>query len=551
LSKIVSSGSLTEAVPRFLGYIFASSDLVFEIHPADGALRNVMGAASLLTGRDPAALEAQPWTTLFSPQDRDMVQHMISAIRPGQRKGPLRVTLDNTRPGATPLPLGLQIFQADKDMAISVSLSLSSVPTTPRVSSSANGLLTAAEIEEDLCTLLQQVQAEGGQVRVEMLEVNGFTQSIAKLKPRDRDRLEQRFHASLRAASLRGGAAVGISNERFVILAEQTAPPNDLDQTLKMLGEEFGVSLKPHQETVPLSSELTPEQSVRALKVALDIFTRDGCLNAAASLKDVIASTSSKSRKICEIVDQERFELLFQPIIDLKLGGVHHYEALARLGGGDESPAESMHLAEELAIVDKFDHAVAAEAIRTLRENPDPNLRIAINVSSITFMQEGYVGWVLATLKKQGVNPHKLLVELTETAPVKDFHGARARIERLRAGGAQFCLDDVGSGSASLDYLRHLPFDYGKLDGRFLSDVVSNNRSRLMIENLVALCRGLGGEVIAEQIETEPVANLLKTAEVSYGQGWLFGRAAPLPPAAPAPAPVKLLRRSGAREQWG
>jgi EAL domain-containing protein (putative c-di-GMP-specific phosphodiesterase class I) len=538
LSKTGSGSSHSEALPRYLGYIFASSDLVFEIAQT-GRMHNVMGAASLLTGRDPAALEGQSWRGLFPQQERDLVQHLLAAIRPGERKGPIRVRLNNTRAeDAPPRYLGLCIFQAARDKPISASLSLSSVPDIPRTPTAANGMLTPAELEEDLASLLSQVHSEGGRVQVEMLELDGFAEGLAQLAPQDRDRLAQRFHASLRAASLRGGSAVGIGEERFVILAEQAAQPGELGEALRKLGAEFGVMLSAHQETVPLSDALTPDQTVRSLKVALDIFTRDGLDTAAQTLRDVIETTSAKSRRICEIIKQDRFELVFQPIIDFHLGGVHHYEALARLGGTDESPAEAMRLAEELAIVDKFDHAVAAEAIRTLKEAADDSLRIAINVSPFTFMQPRYVPWVLSQLSGQGVSPRQLLVELTETVPIEDFDTARARIDQLREAGIKFCLDDVGSGAASLDYLRHLPFDYVKLDGRFVSGLATDKRSLLLIENLVTLCRALGGAVIAEQIETEDVASLLKAAEVSLGQGWLFGRAGPLPPSA-SPRPLR------------
>ena len=331
-----------------------------------------------------------------------------------------------------------------------------------------------------------------------------------------------------------------------MVLAE-AAVDGELSRTLEKLGAEFGVPLSAHQESVPLSGELTPNQTVRALKVALGIFTREGASQAAQSLNEVIAETSARSRTICEIVDQDRFELLFQPIVDFHFGGVHHYEALARLGGGDESPAESMRLAEELEIVDKFDHAVVAEAIRTLRDSKDESLRIAVNVSPFTFAQESYVRGVLSQLAINGVHPRRLMVELTETSPIDDFDAVRARIQQLRDAGCKFCLDDLGSGAASLDYLRLLPFDYVKLDGRFVAGLAHDRRAQLVIENLVSMCRALGGSVIAEQIETEDVASLLKAAEVSLGQGWLFGRAAPLPPYIPPEAIPADKRRVGGR----
>ena len=276
MSNTGSALSHSEAVPRYLGYIFASSDLVFEIHES-GRVHNVMGAASLLTGRDPAMLEGQAWPELFPQQDRDLVQHLLDAMRPGERKGPIRIKLTKTGLGSGESPfMGLSIFQAAKGKPVSASLSLSSTPDTPRIPSAASGLLSPAEMEEDLSTLLAQIHSDGGKVQVEMLELNGFTQGAAHLEPLARKRLEQRVHASLRAASVRGGSAMDLGEERFVILADRTAQPGDLGQTLEKLGAEFGVPLNAVQESISLSDELTPEQSVRSLKVALDIFTREG-----------------------------------------------------------------------------------------------------------------------------------------------------------------------------------------------------------------------------------------------------------------------------------
>jgi EAL domain-containing protein (putative c-di-GMP-specific phosphodiesterase class I) len=550
------------AVPRYLGYIFASSDLVFEIHET-GRVHNVMGAASLLTGRDPAALEGQAWPELFLQYDREVIQQMLSAMRPGVRKGPVRVRLTHPDKAPSDAPMmGLSIFQAADGQPVSASLSMASAPDLPRMPASPNGLLSAAEMEEDLSGLLSQIRSDGGKVQVEMLEMGDLARNLAHLKPHDRSRLQQRVHASLRAASARGGSAVDLGADRFVILADRANPGANISHTLEKLGAEFGVTLKPQHEIVALDDDLTPDQSVRALKVALDIFTKDGINSAAKTLKEVIETTSAKSRKICEIVKQDHFELLFQPIVGLQDGALHHYEALARLGGANESPAEAMRLAEELGIVDKFDFAVAEQAIRVLRDRADDGLKIAINVSPYTFMKQGYVEFLLNTLREMSVEPRQLLVELTETVPIDDFETARSRIEQLRGASIKFCLDDMGSGAASLDYLRQLPFDYVKLDGKFVSGLVSDRRSQLLIQNMVGLCKALGGQVVAEQIETADVADLLKAAGVSLGQGWLYGRAAPLPPllaaesapvAAPATAPsnVRPLKRAGAKERWG
>ena len=143
----------------------------------------------------------------------------------------------------------------------------------------------------------------------------------------------------------------------------------------------------------------------------------------------------------------------------------------------------------------------------------------------------------------------RLLVEVTETAAIGDLDAATRRLTALRNKGIHICLDDFGVGAASLDYLHRLPADTVKIDGRFVRDITTDERSRSLVSHVVKLCRELKITTVVEMIETEEQAAISRGLGVNYGQGWLFGRPT-AEPVVPVAQPVAA-RRLGAVAGWG
>jgi EAL domain-containing protein (putative c-di-GMP-specific phosphodiesterase class I) len=138
---------------------------------------------------------------------------------------------------------------------------------------------------------------------------------------------------------------------------------------------------------------------------------------------------------------------------------------------------------------------------------------------------------------------------MTETAEVDDIAEAARTAEALRAIGVPFCLDDFGAGAADMRLLRALPADLVKLDGSYVAGVVHDGRERGFVAGMIDIARAVKAGVVAEQIEVELEADTLLAMGVAYGQGWLFGRAAPLPAGSlrrTAVAPLLNARRRGA-----
>jgi EAL domain-containing protein (putative c-di-GMP-specific phosphodiesterase class I) len=289
------------------------------------------------------------------------------------------------------------------------------------------------------------------------------------------------------------------------------------------------------------------EETLRTMRYALDRCIEEGPEAASKSFEAALRQTVIESKRFKEVLQSGRFELVYQPVVDLKTRELHHYEALARFEGGG-GPQATIRLAEELGLIVDFDLAIVRGVAAALRGAP-PEVSIAANVSGFSLQQAGFVDQVLETTALMPKFRPRLLIEITESHRIIDLEAANEAIQGLREAGHTVCLDDFGAGSASLDYLRRLETDVVKFDGRFVQRLVDNKRDATIVRRTAELCRELGVQTVAEMIETEEVARLVAELGVALGQGWLFGKPVTKPVKLDPPKPI-VARRRGDTETW-
>ncbi|MEO8040072.1 MAG: EAL domain-containing protein, partial [Betaproteobacteria bacterium] len=127
-------------------------------------------------------------------------------------------------------------------------------------------------------------------------------------------------------------------------------------------------------------------------------------------------------------------------------------------------------------------------------------------------------------LKRAGVRPERLMVELTETSAVADLHDAQRFIEALRETGCRICLDDFGAGFSSFAYLKHIEADILKIDGQFIRDLPNDHSNQVFVKAIVDVARGLRKISIAECVEDQATLDMLKALGVDYAQGYHLER---------------------------
>jgi EAL domain-containing protein (putative c-di-GMP-specific phosphodiesterase class I) len=126
-------------------------------------------------------------------------------------------------------------------------------------------------------------------------------------------------------------------------------------------------------------------------------------------------------------------------------------------------------------------------------------------------------------LTKSGIDPTRLIFELTETAAISNIEEAKAFAVRLHGRGCRFALDDFGAGFGSFYYLKSFPFDYLKIDGDFIRGLATSPMNQLVVSAIVSIARGMGKKTVAEFVADEEVTNLLRTIGVDCAQGYHIG----------------------------
>ena len=232
--------------------------------------------------------------------------------------------------------------------------------------------------------------------------------------------------------------------------------------------------------------------------------------------------------------------LVYQPIVDLKTRRVVGCEALARWNHpelGAIPPSLFIPLAEETGLVSEISRWVLTSAAAECRNWPE-EVTVSVNISARDFRDADVAGMVRQALRSSGIAPHRLELEVTETALIEERQAATAILSELAEQGIGIALDDFGTGYSSLSYLQALPFTKLKIDRSFVMDIATNPRSLRLLANVAQLGKDINLMVTAEGVETEEqLALIQKHTKIDHIQGYLFG--VPLP----ARDVVELVRR--------
>jgi diguanylate cyclase len=234
-------------------------------------------------------------------------------------------------------------------------------------------------------------------------------------------------------------------------------------------------------------------------------------------------------------LERQELTLTYQPKLTTETGVIASAEALlswrhAELG--PISPFEFITIAEQTSLIKPLTAWVLDEAIRQLSvwEQEGIELKVAVNLSARNLSDETLPDYVSALLSRWEVRPERLMVEITESAVLLDPARAGTVLERLVKLGVSLSLDDFGTGYSSLTYLRTLPASELKIDRSFVLDADTNTSNAAIIRGIVRLAHDLELQVVAEGVETEAIARLLRELGCDVLQGYFLSR--PVPAAA-------------------
>lgn len=519
---------------RLLGLAFAAGDLLIEMTPA-GTVVLALGAGPT-AGASPDRFQGQPLEDrLIARPGADLTD--LKALEPGGRIA-REVLMDCGDGRARRATIGGFVLP---DLAPNISCSIRyEGPVFTLVNPGAGPtpeLVDPQAFLERAKAVLATDELNG--LAVDFISVIGLAAAG--------EQATARIEATLQAASVDGASAARLAVDRYALLRALSSRRDIVGEVSELVRDE-GLSLVVSSSSANLSSG--PQvNTMRALRYVIQTCLSDQAAGRPqVSFDEALARTLREADQFRVMVRDRDFALHYQPVVALDSGAVHHFEALARFGG-DTSPANAIQMAEELAMMEGFDLAVAQKAVQRLRQPGSGLLKIAVNVSGASLASDVYVQELLRLTASTPDDRRRLIVEVTESAAVADMDAANRRLGVLRVAGMQLCIDDFGAGAASFDYIRSLSVDTVKIDGKFVQGLENEPRSRTMITHLVEMCGSLNLTTIAEFVETQACADILRDLGVDYGQGWLFGKAEAEPRT--ATPTIARARRRGAVEAWG
>lgn len=233
--------------------------------------------------------------------------------------------------------------------------------------------------------------------------------------------------------------------------------------------------------------------------------------------------------RLRKAVDNDEFELRFQPINRIDTGETTHHEVLMRLRNPDGKiilPDAFLPSAVRFGLMSEMDfwmirNAAAAYAIES---QTILDLRLAINLSANAFENDDLANYVEETFAAHGVPPGNIIFEITESLAIRRPIHVERQITMLRKLGCQFALDDFGTGYSSFSYLQKLHFDYIKIDGIFVQDLLNNTVDQKMIRLIAEIGREAGMKTVAEYVQNAESFALLGELGVDLAQGYFVGR---------------------------
>jgi diguanylate cyclase len=381
------------------------------------------------------------------------------------------------------------------------------------------------------------------------VDLDGFKSINDSLGHGVGDDLLQVCAERLRKESRHTDMVARLGGDEFVIVVENVADPSSAaavaDGVLRRLSEEIVVNGLPLRVSASIGIAFYPRDGVNAEGL---LHSADAAMYAAKQsgrntfrvFEPQMNHTALKSlilqRDLNRALSGGQLSISFQPKFSVSSQSVTGVEALIRWRHpefGEIPPLEFIPIAERSGLIVEIGDWVLREVCRNIAlwdAQGLPAISVAVNLSPIQFNVPDLVARIDALIGAAGVDPCRLMFEITETTAMQNIEKASGTIEALQSRGYTVAVDDFGTGYSSLGYLQRLRFDQIKIDGSFMRDLDSGGqRGGALLSAVVSLARALQIEVVAEGVETESQFRTLSELACDQVQGFLMSR--PLPAA--------------------
>lgn len=529
----VSTAALRQERDRFVAFSFAAADLLLEIESRDGKVCFASGASRAITGENCEALSGQSLYSFLLEADRLLFIRVLERLKEGGRIQPMLLQIVMPSKAYLPVIVGACRLPSMKNIFITMTIAERLLGQPHLYRDEKTNFLDVDTFVDKAATLMKQYNKGNSKLTyVDLGDISALTDGVAATK------MEQFFNkisAYMRSSSIDGDTVGQITHNRFGIVHHVALTQREIAETIGQLSQDMGVTDAP----LPVSAleintaglENDSRLFAKTLLYSLKQFADEGINNPrigdlGVCVNTIMEQTLSRVSDLRSVVNNDEFNIVFQPIVNLKTKALHHYEVLSRFDGTDKNPFQIITFAEEVGMIEEFDMMVCHRVIDALKQAGEKNKKpvVAINLSAQSLASTIFVGTLRKLLNKNSNFRSQIMFELTESSRVSDFDAVNAALQTLRRDGYRVCLDDVGAGATSFHYVRSLQVDFVKIDGSYIRNIHENERDRAFLKAIKNLCVDLGITTIAEMVETEQQRRILIDNGIVLGQGWLFGK---------------------------
>lgn len=344
----------------------------------------------------------------------------------------------------------------------------------------------------------------------------------------------------------KGDVVVRLGGDEFAVLLSGTPPESAMivAESLRQAVHDHEFLLGPNQQPISLTTSIGIASFPQDAPLLSDLLSGvDLALYQAKSAgKNFVCPLQSLENSLAQnkkmlgfsdvlkqALKEDRIVPYFQPILDCQTGELHAYEALARLvteNGEIISAGMFIDAADKYGISLNLDHVMLRKVTAFMAEHRSQTGRmptVFVNLTPVEIQRRDILQYAENLCQQYGIPPANLVFEVTEREAISDLSNMRTFLSKLREKGFSFALDDFGSGYNSFHYLRELHFEYVKIDGAFIANILNSMVDSVLIENLNRLCQQLNMKTLAEFVESQEVMEKLRTLGIDYAQGFHLG----------------------------